>query len=203
MISDVQRPNAETLDPSHRLYWKRDVQRLDAESFRDALLAVSGRLNENRHQGPPIKVTSQDPSLENLLNNRRAYESFPNRTVYLPVVRSHLYDLLTLLDFPNATTPVGERSQTTVPTQALLLFNSHFVMDMSGQISDRVVEHESETKERLIWLYHLLFARSVSDEEIGECVEFLKHCSSISSEDDCWKALCHSLVMSNEFTHVW
>ena len=80
---------------------------MDAETFRDALLAVSGSLNANAHLKKPIYVKAQDPSSEDLDKNRIAYESFPHRTVYLPVVRSHIYDLLALLDFPNAKAPTS------------------------------------------------------------------------------------------------
>jgi hypothetical protein len=110
---------AKERDPSNRLYWKKDRRRMNAETFRDALLTVSDSLNRNAHMKEPISVKAQDPSSEDLDKNRIAYETFPHRTVYLPVVRSHIYDLLALLDFPNATTPIGKRSRDNRPNPSL------------------------------------------------------------------------------------
>ena len=88
-------------------------------------LMVSGNLNFSPPMAP-LSVKSQDPSPADLLKNRQSYETFFFRSVYLPVIRSHGYDLLALLGFPNATTTVGQRSQTTVPTQALMMMNNPF-----------------------------------------------------------------------------
>ena len=89
---------------------------MDAESYRDALMSVAGTLD-------PIEtarllwLSSRRILLADLSQNRKTYEAFSHRSVYLPVVRSHLYDFLTLMDFPNATTPVGMRSETTIFTR--------------------------------------------------------------------------------------
>tara|TARA_E500000081_G_C6139082_1_gene358894 strand:+ start:976 stop:3348 length:2373 start_codon:yes stop_codon:yes gene_type:complete len=193
---------AEKKDPSNRLYWKKNMRRMDAETFRDALLAVSGSLNANAHLKKPIYVKAQDPSSEDLDKNRIAYESFPHRTVYLPVVRSHIYDLLALLDFPNATAPIGKRSLTTVPTQALMMFNSPFVKEMAKQTNRRVLHSSKANASRLDELYRILFSRHPSEKEMTACLELVSKTSELLEEAEAWETLCHVLMISNDFIYV-
>ena len=42
-------------DPENRFYWRKPVQRLDAEVIRDSILATSGALNKGMF-GPPVPV---------------------------------------------------------------------------------------------------------------------------------------------------
>ena len=43
------------IDPENHLYWRKPVQRLDAEAIRDALLSVSGSLNRKMYFRPPCR----------------------------------------------------------------------------------------------------------------------------------------------------
>ena len=176
---------------------------MTAETFRDALLTVSDALNANAHMNEPIPVKAQDPSSEDLDKNRIAYESFPHRTVYLPVVRSHIYDLLALLDFPNATAPIGKRSQTTVPTQALMMFNSPFVKEMAKQTCQRVLHLSKSPTNRLDGMYRILFSRLPSEEEKVASLELLNKSSELLDEQSTWETLCHVLMISNDFIYVY
>ena len=196
-------PRAERLDPDNEWYWRHHVRRMDAETFRDALLALSGRLNMNEYTGEPVPVTYQDPSPIALAENRKLYESFPHRTVYLPVVRSHLYDLLTLLDFPNSTMPTGRRSQTTVPPQALLMFNSPFVNELAEEVSERLMASKGSVETRLSELFKNLYARYPSEKEEQTCLTFFAQTGEGSNSKEAWTTLCHTLMIANEFLYVW
>ena len=196
MGADGSNALAAKKDPKNLLYWHRDVRRLEAESFRDSILMVSGNLN----MAPPsllLSVKSQDPSPSDLLKNRQSYENYPYRSVYLPVVRSHLYDLLTLLGFPNATTTVGQRSRTTVPTQALLMMNNPFLIRQAESLALRI--GEGKVRE----LYLTLFSRIPSPEEMQWISHFFDEYTKISGKKKAWESVCHTLLISNEFLHVW
>ena len=155
---------------------------------------VSGNLNSSSPTGP-LFVKSQDPSPADLLKNRQSYEGFFFRSVYLPVIRSHGYDLLALLGFPNATTTVGQRSQTTVPTQALMMMNNPFIIDQAKSLALRF----SNIRD----LYMALFARHPNDNEAQWIQGFLQKNTKINGEKKAWESLCHTLLISNEFIHVW
>jgi hypothetical protein len=170
----------------------RRLRRMEAEVFRDAVLAVSGSLAREAPEGPPPTVKAQDPSPADIASNRKIYENYPHRSVYLPVVRSHVYDLLSLLDFPNPTAPTGRRGNSTVATQALLMMNSSFLIEKSAEVATRVLSYEDPLQE----LYMRLFSRPVTPEERREARAFLK---DAGAEPGSWALLCHTLLISNEF----
>ena len=197
-------------DPGNRLYWKSELRRLEAEAFRDSLLFLSGRLS-TEIGGGPMNVKSQDPSPKDLVKNREIYEQSDRRSVYLPVVRSNVYDFLTLLDFPNAATPVGSRSTTTVPTQALLLMNHDFVREEAKRILEllRQKNPTSPRKNRIVQLYRHLLGRLPEASELTGAEAFLANYGSTLTENqeespqDSMAALCHTILMSNEFAYLW
>ena len=173
----------------------RSVRRMEAEVFRDAVLAVSGSLDPEAPDGPPPAVKAQDPSPADLARNRQVYEDYPHRSIYLPVVRCHVYDLFSLLDFPNSTTPVGRRDDSTVATQALLMLNSPFLMTQSSVIAARLRSYPDPLNE----LYLRLFARPVTGDERHAAEEFLR---KAGGEKDSWGLLSHTLLISNEFLYL-
>ena len=169
-------------------------RRMEAEVFRDAVLSVSGSLNREAPGGPPPTVKAQDPSPADIARNRETYEDYPHRTVYLPVVRSHVYDFLSLLDFPNPTTPVGRRNSSTVATQALFMLNSPFLINKSAEIAAQLRSHDDPLQE----LHLRFFARPVTRDERREAAKFLKE----AGDDEAWALLCHTLLISNEFLYL-
>ena len=112
------------------------------------------------------------------------------------MVRSHVYDFLSLLDFPNPTTPTGRRGSSTVATQALLMLNSPFLIDQSAVIAEQISSHEDPLQE----LYLRLFSRPVSEDERTDAMTFLRQ----SGENDsrAWALLCHTLHISNDFLYL-
>ncbi len=169
-------------------------RRMEAEVFRDAVLSVSGSLNREAPGGPPPTVKAQDPSPADIARNRETYENYPHRTVYLPVVRSHVYDFLSLLDFPNPTTPVGRRNSSTVATQALFMLNSPFLINKSAEIAAQLRSHDDPLQE----LHLRFFARPVTRDERRDAAKFLKE----AGDDEAWALLCHTLLISNEFLYL-
>ena len=117
-------------DPDNRLLWRASKRRLDAEAIRDAMLAVSGELDETRPAGSlvakqigdkPISLIGLDSRLPPDLDGSQ------HRSVYLPVLRDRLPDVLDLFDFAEPSLVTGDRETTNVPVQALYLMNSPFV----------------------------------------------------------------------------
>ena len=174
----------------------RGLRRMEAEVFRDAVLAVSGSLVREAPTGPPPKGKAQDPSPADIVKNRKIYEDAQHRSIYLPVVRSHVYDFLSLLDFPNPTAPTGRRGSSTVATQALLMLNSSFLINQSAVIARQIQSHEDPLHE----LYLRLFSRPVTREERAEAQVFLREAGNDGPQ--AWALLCHTLLISNEFLYL-
>ena len=100
-------------DPGNMLLWRMNRRRLDVEAWRDAMLAVAGRLDESIG-GPSVGLDA--PA------NRR-------RTAYAAVSRHDLAWMLRLFDFPDPNITSGGRVETTVPLQQLFVLNSEFMAD--------------------------------------------------------------------------
>ena len=181
------------------LYASWRPKRVEAEVFRDSLLLLSHSLDVGVDESPP-NVKSQDPSPEDLRKNRETYDSSPRRSVYLTIVRTNVYKLLTLLDFPDSATPVGKRPNTIVPTQALLLMNSPFMMQQSAKVTDLML---AASGEHATWLYNHLFQRKPTLEEQQAIAKMRKeYLKTGSTEQETWVAVCQTLLTSHEFFYI-
>ncbi|HZW29472.1 MAG TPA: PSD1 and planctomycete cytochrome C domain-containing protein [Isosphaeraceae bacterium] len=179
------RAEARAVDPENALYWRMNRRRLDFEATRDALLAVSGRL-DSRIGGPPM------PSLTGPGANRR--------TVYGFIDRLNLPGLYRTFDFPdpNATSP--RRDQTTVAPQALFLMNHPFAVDAARALIARPeVAAARDPDDKVNQLYRLIYGRAPGVDEVAMAREFLAG-SAVGT--DSWRALAQALLMANEFVFV-
>ena len=114
---------AEELDPSNALLHRMPVRRLEGEVIRDALLAVSGRLNPTVG-GPPVTVHLT----EFLVGRGRPDKSGPldgdgRRSIYIAQRRNFLPTLMQTFDTPTPFSTIGKRNVTNVPGQSLALMN--------------------------------------------------------------------------------
>jgi mono/diheme cytochrome c family protein len=197
---------ARQADPNNRLWHHVPMRRLEAEALRDALLAVSGRLD--RGMGGPSIPPHLTPYME---GRGRPSQSGPldgagRRSVYLAVRRNFLPPLFLAFDYPIPFTTVGRRNVSNVPSQALMLMNDAFVHEMALRWARRLLsEPGGDARERLTRLYLTAYARPPREEEIAAALDFLgNHPSRASSADEetAWADLCHVLINSKEFLFV-
>ncbi len=142
-----QHPNQqqyEQQDFLNEAWWRFNRQRLDSEALRDAMLAVSGRLN-SKMGGPSFYPRMSKEALEGLSRKSSAWgtSTLPERSrrsIYMMTKRSRLLPLMTTFDFTDTTLPCGQRDVTTVPTQSLALLNNHFVHDQSSAMARRILK---------------------------------------------------------------
>ncbi len=120
--SSAARADAESKDPENRLVHRANRKRLELEPMRDAILAVSGRLDGSVY-GPSVDVTVPPFS--------------PKRSIYAMIERQNLDSFFRTFDFagPDATSP--RRFVTTVPQQALFLMNHPFVQEEARRFAER------------------------------------------------------------------
>ena len=193
-----------TKDPDNQWYWRHPPKRLEAEAIRDALLAASGELDRSIGGAPFEGISTLSPSPQALMSNRMTYEHSPRRSVYLPIVRTNVYKLLTLFDFPNPAFPTGNRHTTTLPTQAMFLMNSKWVSRISSAMARRIISAEREQVGQIRLAYELAYSRSATPEEIEEARSFINQYVKEGEgvKEDAWSAFCQLLFLSNEFIYI-
>jgi hypothetical protein len=177
------RPDCNRLDPENTLLWRMNRRRLDFEALRDALLAVSGRLDRSMG-GPPVSDI-QAPS------SRR-------RTLYGFLDRLHVPGLLRAFDFPSPDASSPRRDTTTIPQQALFLMNHPFVLECARQlVRNPEIATERDCARRVERLYLRLYGRAPTAEEVRLAHEF-----TVGMEEKHWVRYAQGLLMANEFSFL-
>lgn len=206
-MSGSDNPLARKMDPENRLYWRWERQRLDAESIRDSILAVSGQLNRTMG-GSLLHVKNRDYFFNHTSKDLTKYNE-PRRTLYLPVVRNNLYDVFQLFDSTDASVSNGDRATTTVPTQALFFMNSDLVQDASTALAKQLLAKSDWSAERRVQLlfekaYGRLATRSESDHALITIQRFRNALPSMTenAELPAWSLYCQAIMASNEFLYV-
>ncbi|MFM7844221.1 MAG: PSD1 and planctomycete cytochrome C domain-containing protein [Planctomycetota bacterium] len=221
--SDAVSAAAQELDPENRAWSRWPSGRLEAEQLRDGLLAVSGQL-DHRRGGSLLQVKNRAYLFDHTSIDRTDYAS-RRRSIYLPVIRNHLYDFFQLLDFPDPAVPTGDRASTTVAPQALLFLNSPFVMEAAEHLAERLqdadvgAEHEQEQRneqrineqmnQRIEALIEMAYSRPATAQDRQLAQQFLQsvtkrlQAESVEHvEAAAWIALCHVTLAANEFLYV-
>jgi hypothetical protein len=164
-------------DPENRLLSRYPVQRLDAESIRDSILAVSGGLNPAMG-GPPVFPVLPEEILKSMTNGIWKQKSDTpdvwRRSVYIYRKRGLPMPMLDVFDLPNQNISCGARNVTTVPTQALTLMNNDFVLKQAGLFARRLEETAPNDRARQVDLaYGIALARTPDAEEKQLALEYL------------------------------
>jgi len=144
-------------DPDNRLLWRASRRRLEAEAIRDAILAVSGQLD--LVQGGSLIKPSTGSEFGYQFTSHR-------RSVYVPVFRNTLHDLFEVFDFSNPNLVSGQRSAGTLPTQALYLMNSPFVMEQSEATAEWLLAIPCDNDERIRRAFERTLGRPPLDAEL-------------------------------------
>ncbi len=194
-------------DPENRLLWRMSRRRLEAETLRDAMLAVSGNL-DTRAGGEvlpfyiPGNMNLGQPEFFGDHTKLEPSERM-RRTVYQPVMRKSQapeLDILNLFNFPDANQITGARQATTIPTQALYLLNAPFVQEMAAALAERLLAGESSDTDRVLTLIRRVYARPPQAGEVERLLDYTRGYPA-GERTEAWKRLCHSLLMSNEFLY--
>jgi hypothetical protein len=187
------------LDPENRLWGHRRPLRLEAESLRDSILAVSGSLNRKMF-GPPVR-----PAIAPEAINSRSADHWPKdavdgpetwrRSVYVFAKRSIRLPMLETFDAPDWNSSCGRRVPTIASTQALMLMNDGFVREQAERFAARVAsEAPANAASQITRAYQLALGRDAGRAEIESASRFL----STGSLTD----FCHVLFTLNEFMFV-
>jgi mono/diheme cytochrome c family protein len=168
-------------DPDNLLFGRMNRRRLEAESLRDSILAVSGRLDRTMG-GPAIRDFAA-----------------PRRTLYLMTIRSDRSGFGPLFDAADPTAPVDKRTVSTVAPQALFLMNNPFVLAQTQALAKRILASGANDRTRIDYAYVLLYGHPPTAEEVRIGLDFLRRAGD---SDRGWEEYGHVLLCANEFSYV-
>ena len=209
MSTDYQ-DKAAAIDPENRLLWRMNRQRLDAEEIRDAVLFVAGTLDSTQG-GSLMGVKDHDYVTATTSRQDLAYANV-RRSIYQPVIRSALYEMFQVFDFPDPSTLQGDRSTTTVAPQALFLLNSRFLDQQTAAMAGRLIaECDDSPENRIAYAFTLALGRRPTADEVSEVKQFFSDYESRATEVEpdesrrellAWKGFCRVLLASSEFLYL-
>jgi hypothetical protein len=162
-------PTAMRVDAGNRLLWRRSPQRLEAETVRDALLSVAGKLNP-KLGGPGFEEFRRFQARGTPANLYQPVEPIGNesnrRTLYRTWARGGRNRFLDAFDCPDPSTTAPSRAVTTTPLQALSMMNHALVLRMADRFAERLRREAGEDFDRQIERAYLLaYGRQPDDDE--------------------------------------
>ena len=198
-------------DPENRLLSHFGRRRLEAEAIRDSVLAVSGSLD--LAMGGTHLPTKNRAYVTSTANVNPQIYNLRRRSVYLPIVRSALFEVLQSFDFPDPSVSTGLRQSTTVAPQALFMMNSEFVAEQTGLLAQQLLDHRQlEDADRVRRLYQRALGRRATDAEIQMAVDYVRQYLARVTEADgddpeqprraAWQSLCRAVLSTNEFIYL-
>ncbi|MEX0716864.1 MAG: DUF1553 domain-containing protein [Planctomycetaceae bacterium] len=183
-------------DPENRLLWRMNRRRLDAESIRDTILLLAGNLDETA--GGPSVPQSVGYDQQHQHESRR-------RSVYLPMLRNNVEEMLFVFDFANPNMVSGRRTVSTLATQALYLMNSPFVQEQSRGAAKRLLAREGLDRDaRIAFACEETLGRPPNQSERKLLLSYLDPADPESSADleRAWGAIYHALFACVDFRYL-
>ncbi len=162
--SSALRPDEAKADAENQLWWRARRKRLDFESLRDAVLLVSGKLDQTVG-GESVKIETANAP--------------PRRTLYAFIDRQNLPGVFRTFDFASPDTHSPQRPHTTVPQQALFLMNNRFSMAAADAVS-KSTANESDDDRRVREVYRRVLSRDPRPDELALSLAFVRQDSSSS-----------------------
>jgi hypothetical protein len=212
--SSIAQPAQLESDPDDVLLSRFPLRRLDAEAIRDGILKVTGRLDP-RQFGPADEV---ELTPEGEVISKGTSVGF-RRSIYLLQRRSMPLTLLELFDAPRMDPNCLVRARSTVPTQALQLWNSDMLREDSRYFAGRVMEKVGDDIDKQVdQVYLTALSRwpKADEKQLGRQAltdltkYWLEHLGKeVPAEPRPararWLALanyCHTILNSAEFVYV-
>ena len=182
-LSSPELTKAQTADdPENSMLWRMNRRRVEAESLRDAMLAVSGELNP-RSGGPGVRVPIEK-EVEDLIFTEAEvvdlWEETPDasehlrRSIYLFRKRNVRYPMFDAFDAPDTQSACPQRIVSTHALQALVMLNSAFAEDRAKALAARLFREATDDSSRIDLVYKLVLARQPTAREVDQARSFLR-----------------------------
>ncbi len=196
-------PDAVRADPENILFGRTQRRRLDGEAIRDALLAVSDRLNPA--MGGPGVFPDLPAELSRL--NAKGSTTWPvstraadhvRRSLYVFVRRNLRYPFFEAFDRPDTNASCPQRPVTTIAPQALSLLNSDLAFVAAKALAAQVVRQAGPSpSERVDLAYRMALGRDPAIDERALALRFLDE-----GPESSMIGLCLALLNINEFVYI-
>ena len=211
----AHRPELDAVDVENRLLGRMNIRRLEAETVRDAILQISGKL-ATKQFGKPIPVSPDEVGQFVVAVDTRDSAGRPSgkvealgedefrRSIYVQVRRSMPLSVIEPFDLPRMTPNCDRRPVSTAAPQALLMLNNPFMVQQAGLIGDRVRATSSDLPTQITLTWRLIYGRTPNASEITSGVEFLTPPPDAPPEIAAanLNLLCQTLLCSNGFLYV-
>jgi hypothetical protein len=196
-------------DVNNDFRWRFDRRRLDAESIRDAMLSLSGGLDQSMGGAHPFpdqttwEFSEHDP-FKAVYDTRR-------RSVYLMAQRFQKHPFLALFDGADTNASTAERLTSTTALQALYLMNDPFVHQQAEGFAARLLSERSDDGSRLKRAYELALGRPCTADEQAQAMAFLERAranlqgAGIAPDQlaaETWRSFVRALFLTHEFVYV-
>ena len=190
--------------PGPKKYAGFERRRLSAEEIRDTILHVSGILDMSPGEGHPFpprdkwNFTQHNPFADEYASSKRS--------IYLMRKRNQISTFFNLFDGPDPNASTANRSQTTVPSQALYFMNDPFFHDCAKQFASNI--RSISPDQRLERACQKLFSRPATQTDHEDFKAFANVMAPTLSNDpeeldtEIWKSYARILMSSNEFLYL-
>ncbi len=185
------------IDSDNRYLWRMNRRKLEAESVRDSVLFVSGRL-DLKMGGPSFKdfvveKPEHSPHYEYHLHDPEDPKSL-RRSVYRFIVRSQQQPFMTTLDCADPSMQVGRRNESVSALQALTLLNNSLMLSASRHFAAKIEARTGGTKEKVRRAFHEALGRLPAPEHEVELAAYAAEFGLTN--------FCRLLFNLNEFSFV-
>ena len=180
-------------DSANRFLWRMNRARLDAEQFRDAVLAISGQL-DLQMGGPSVQQFAFKDDHSPIYDYAKFDADTPGanrRGIYRFIVRSVPDPFMDALDCPEANTLTPVRNTTMTALQALATLNDAFVLRQCEHFAARLQRERPTLDEQITHAYELALNRRPSDSELKKL--------SRHAQQHGLATVCRVIFNSNEF----
>ena len=208
--SSLVSAQAENIDPDNRLIHHFSMRRLDAESIRDSMLMVSGRLVSNLGGQPMNPPRAAEDAAKRLFSG--PVDGQGRRSLYTKVTLMEPPRFLALFNQPIPKQTTGRRDVTSVPDQALALLNDPLVRNLANHWAAQCLQDGARhPEERAAQMFTAAFARQPDVIETRRLVQLAAQSAALRGESPnnlmhskpAWQDVAHAIFNLKEFIHVF
>ena len=182
-------------DAQSRLLWRYPPRRIEAESLRDSILFVSGKLDISVG-GPGFDLFEPNTNYVKVYTPKKSFGPAEfRRMIYQQKPRMQLDDTFGVFDCPDGGQITPKRTASTTPLQSLNLLNSTFVLQQAGYLAARVEKDAGTVAAAQVkQAFRIVFQRGPTEKELAAGEKLVR--------EHGLAALCRAMLNANEFVFV-